>query len=65
VSITEFQLSSLMRIEGPSLVMPALATSTSTLPQCSSTAAKVSSTCWATVTSHFTQNRSSTGLLEL
>ena len=60
--MTLVKSSSLIRSSSPSLLMPALDTSTSTgPPKCSSTAAKAASTSAVDVTSHFTPNSPSGG----
>ncbi len=60
-SITDVKSSSLMRRSSPSLVTPALDTSTSTGPYCSSTALNAASTDSPEVTSQATPNRPSGG----
>ncbi len=60
--MTLVKSSSLIRSSSPSLVTPALETSTSTgPPKCSSTAANAASTSADDVTSHFTPNSPSGG----
>ncbi len=57
--MTSVKASSPIRMSSPSRVMPALLTSTSTGPWCSSTAVKAASTSALEVTSHCTPNRPS------
>lgn len=66
VSSTVEKSSSDMRTSRPSRLTPALATSTSTGPSCSSTVPTALSSCSGSVTSHFTGSRpaSSTGVDE-
>ena len=61
VSTTVVKSASLMRSSSPSFVMPAFATSTSTGPKRSSTAANVASTSDVLVTSQRSEKRSSGG----
>ena len=63
-SMTFSKLSSLIRMMSMSAVTPALATSTSTGPWCSSTRVKAASTAAVSVTSHSTANKSSSGAPE-
>jgi hypothetical protein len=60
-STTEVKLASLIRRSRPSLVTPALETSTSTGPSSASTAAKAASTEAVEVTSHCTAKKPSGG----
>ena len=60
-SMTLVKFSSLIRMISMSALRPALATSTSTGPWCSSTWVNAASTAALSVTSHWTANRSSPG----
>ena len=61
VSMTDVNASSLIRSSSPSWVTPAFETSTSTGPNCSSTALKAASTLSVERTSHDTPNSPSGG----
>ncbi len=63
--MTDAKSASLIRSSSPSLVMPALDTSTSTGPNSASTASNAASTDSAEVTSQCTANRPSGGGDEL